>query len=130
MSTGGADIWTTGESRPLITSRQKEAGEDFWIDPEDLEKEKQRQLAIANRKSMEGEMSKEKLMTEVTAPYKQNWIGFFSVVIVVLAFIVTNFPEALENPRISFPDLVAGDPIPLQSTLKSATTEASEALQQ
>jgi hypothetical protein len=74
---------------------------------------------------MEGEMSKEKLMTEVTAPYKQNWIGIFSVLVVTLAFIVTNFPEALENPSISFPDLVADDPIPLQFTLNPAGDASS-----
>lgn len=73
-------------------------------------------------------MSKEKLMTEVTAPYKQNWIGIFSVGILVLAVIVNNFPEALENPAISFPDLVAGDPIPLQSILKSAAPDAIDSI--
>ena len=50
-------------------------------------------------------------MTEVVAPYKQNWIGLISVTVIVLAAIVTNFPELLENPSISFPDLDAGEPI-------------------
>ena len=84
-----------------------------------MEREQQRQQAISNRKAMEGEMSKEKLMTEVVAPYKQNWIGIMSVVVVALAAIVTKFPEVLENPTISFPDLDMGgvDPIPMKSTL-------------
>ena len=47
--------WDTAESRPLVASRSKEAGEDYWIDEKDLEEEKQRQEAIANRKAMEGE---------------------------------------------------------------------------
>ena len=72
-------------------------------------------------------MSKEKLMTEVVAPYKQNWIGIMSVVVVILATIVTNFPEVLENPTISFPDLDAGgDPVPMKSTLKRVITTLEE----
>ena len=65
-------------------------------------------------------MSKEKLISEVVAPYKQNWIGLMSVAVIILAAIVTNFPEVLENPAINFPDLDAvGDPIPMESKLKS-----------
>ena len=123
------DPSTVYEYKPLIAYKRKEAGEDFWIDPQDLEREQLRQQAIANRRAMEGEMSKEKLMTEVVAPYKQNWIGIMSVVIVILATIVTNFPEVLENPTISFPDLDnAGDPIPMKSTLKSAVTTTVESM--
>ena len=55
--------------------------------------------------ALEGEMPKEKLWTEVFAPYKQNWIGIFSVFIVVLATIVTKFPELLNAPVIQIPDL-------------------------
>ena len=54
---------------------------------------------------MEGSISKEKLREEVVAPYKQNWIGFFSTVIVILATIITKFPEAIEIPVIKIPDL-------------------------
>lgn len=50
-------------------------------------------------------MPKDKLWTEVFAPYKQNWIGVFSVVIILLATIVTNFPELLNQPVIQIPDL-------------------------
>ena len=48
---------------------------------------------------------KEKLMSEVTAPYKQNWIGYFSLMIGVLSVIIIKFPELLEQPSIPFPDL-------------------------
>ena len=54
---------------------------------------------------MEGEVPKEKLMSEVTAPYKQNWIGYFSLMIGVLSVIIIKFPELLEQPSIPFPDL-------------------------
>ncbi len=54
---------------------------------------------------MEGEISKQKLREEVVAPYKQNWIGLFSVLIVVLSTIVTKFPEMMQIPVIPIPDL-------------------------
>lgn len=96
------------------------------MDPKDVEREQQRQDAVANRKSMEGEMSKEKLISEVVAPYKQNWIGNISVVIIILAAIVTNFPEALENPSIGFPDLDMGEPIPMKTLKRTVVNEASQ----
>jgi hypothetical protein len=39
------------------------------------------------------------------APYKQNWIGLFSMVIVILSTIVIKFPEVIETPIIKIPDL-------------------------
>ena len=57
------------------------------------------------KKAMEGSISRERLRDEVVAPYKQNWIGFFSMGIVILATIVTKFPEVIENPVITIPDL-------------------------
>lgn len=42
--------WDTAESRPLVSSKSKEAGEDYWIDEEDLAKSIQRKQAIKNRK--------------------------------------------------------------------------------
>jgi hypothetical protein len=83
----------------------KEAGQDYWIDEKDLEADKLRKLAIKNRKAMEGEVPKEKLWSEVKAPYKQNWIGYFSVMIAVLTVIIIQFPELLEQPSIVIPDL-------------------------
>ena len=55
--------------------------------------------------ALEGEIPKEKLWEETLAPYKQNWIGFISIIVVVLATIVTKFPELLETPSPTFPDL-------------------------
>ena len=64
-----------------------------------------REQAIANRKALEGEVPKEKLWTEVKAPYQQNWIGYFSLMIVILSAITIKFPELLEQPVIEIPDL-------------------------
>lgn len=89
----------------MVKSVAKEAGQDYWIDPQDLEKERVREAAIKNRKALEGEVPKEKLMSEVTAPYKQNWIGYFSVFVAILSVIVIKFPELLDQPKIIFPDL-------------------------
>jgi len=49
------------ETRPLVRSISVEAGEDYWIDEDDLRKSLERQQAIKNRKIMEGEIPKEKL---------------------------------------------------------------------
>mmetsp|Transcript_16313 Transcript_16313/g.23125 ORF Transcript_16313/g.23125 Transcript_16313/m.23125 type:complete len:187 (+) Transcript_16313:77-637(+) len=93
------------EIRPIRRRDAVEAGLDYWIDDGDFEREKQRRIAVRNRKAMEGTISKEKLREEVVAPYKQNWIGFFSMMIVILATIITKFPEAIEIPVIKIPDL-------------------------
>jgi hypothetical protein len=93
------------EIRPLIRSKSVEAGEDYWIDEEDLKKSIERQNAIRNRKALEGEISQEKLVSEVVAPYKQNWIGLISVFMVAISFIVSKFPELLDTPQITIPDL-------------------------
>mmetsp|Transcript_18707 Transcript_18707/g.42565 ORF Transcript_18707/g.42565 Transcript_18707/m.42565 type:complete len:231 (-) Transcript_18707:2332-3024(-) len=107
---------TTQEYRPLVPSVRRDMGEDYWIDPVDLEREqrrieeqeKQRQKVVASIASGNGgdTISQEKLMTEVKAPYRQNWIGYFSVMVAVLSIIVSQFPELLEpTPTIRFPDL-------------------------
>ena len=59
----------------------------------------------SNTMSAVGAISKEKLRAEVVAPYKQNWIGLFSVFIVILSAIGTKFPELLQGPLIPIPDL-------------------------
>jgi hypothetical protein len=71
----------------------------------ELQRFEAQQQAIRNRQALEGEVSKEKLMTEVKAPYKQNWIGYFSVGIGILSAIIIKFPELLDQPTIRVPDL-------------------------
>jgi len=97
--------WEKSESRPLVTAKRIEAGQDYWMDEEELSKFEAQQQAIKNREALEGEISKEKLMTEVVAPYKQNWIGYFSVFIAIISTIVIKFPELLDQPTIGLPDL-------------------------
>ena len=93
------------ESRPLVKSVSREAGEDYWIDEDELATYTQQQEAIKNRKALEGEIPPQKLWSEVKAPYKQNWIGYFSVFIFILSAIVIKFPELLDQPMIAIPDL-------------------------
>ena len=93
------------EWRPLAKSRAVESGQDYWIDETELRKVQERERALKNRKLSVGEMPREKLRTEVVAPYKQNWIGLFSVGIGILAVIVSQFPELLQTPVITIPDL-------------------------
>jgi len=103
------------EYRPLVPSVRRDMGEDYWIDPADLEKEQRRieaqQRQNAERRSSSNNpsaqtISQEKLMTEVKAPYRQNWIGYFSLMVAVLSIIVSQFPELLEPAPITrFPDL-------------------------
>ena len=93
------------EWRPLAKSRAVESGQDYWIDETELRKVQERERALKNRKLSVGEMPREKLRTEVVAPYKQNWIGWFSVGIVMIATIISQFPELLNTPVIPIPDL-------------------------
>lgn len=87
----------------MLTDVSRELGEDYWIDEAELKKEKERLELL--RKRDPGQVPVEKLWVEVKAPYKQNWIGFISVAIVALAFIIKQFPELLDTPSVSFPDL-------------------------
>ena len=94
--------WETADLRPLVLSRSKELGEDYWIDEKDLQRERQR---MASRPPDPGQIPEKKLWKEVLSPYRQNWIGLISVGFVVLATIVTKFPELLSTPSITIPDL-------------------------
>ncbi|KAL7513370.1 hypothetical protein ACHAXN_010421 [Cyclotella atomus] len=93
------------ETRPIRRIDAIEAGLDYWMDEIDLEKERQRKIAAKNRKAMEGQISRDKLKEEVIAPYKQNWIGIFSVMIMILSMIIKKFPELMQIPVIPIPDL-------------------------
>jgi hypothetical protein len=95
--------WETAESRCIIKTISKEIGEDYWIDPKALQHYEARREAIQRREP--GQISNEKLWIEILSPYKQNWIGIISVIMVVLATIITKFPELVEAPTINFPDL-------------------------
>lgn len=94
--------WDTAESRPLIKENAQEAGEDYWIDEKDLQESAEKSKPP---KRLEGQVTDEKLWEEVLSPYRQNWIGMFSVMVLVLAVIVSQFPELLQTPIIPIPDL-------------------------
>jgi hypothetical protein len=83
-------------------------GEDYWIDPDDLERERRREeqqlRQQRSRPPRKDAIPKEKLWDEVKAPYQQNWIGYFSVVVAILSVIVLKFPELLDTPTIQFPE--------------------------
>mmetsp|Transcript_41549 Transcript_41549/g.58477 ORF Transcript_41549/g.58477 Transcript_41549/m.58477 type:complete len:194 (-) Transcript_41549:459-1040(-) len=106
-SSAAADKWDRerDDIRPLLKSKQIENGDDYWIDEKELNAFQLRMQAIKNRKAMEGEIPKDKLMDETLAPYKQNWIGFISVLIIVITTLITKFPELLDTPSIPFPDI-------------------------
>lgn len=93
--------WDTAESRSLISSSAREAGEDYWIDAEELKRQKEREEQIRARRRDERQIPDEKLWIEVLSPYKQNWIGLISVTIIVIAFIFKNFPEVIDPPIIT-----------------------------
>jgi hypothetical protein len=97
--------WETAESRTLITSAAREAGEDYWIDLEELKREQER--AERRRLRDPGQIPDQKLWTEVLSPYRQNWIGLISVSIIAFAFIFKYFPEVINPPVIAdIPELL------------------------
>jgi hypothetical protein len=102
-ATGDAFPWETAESRSIVSTVSKEMGEDYWIDPEELNAAEARRTALQKREP--GQIPNEKLWIEILSPYKQNWIGIISVIMVVLTTIVTKFPELVEAPTITIPDL-------------------------
>ena len=82
-----------------MSSNARELGEDYWIDEEELRRQREREAQIRARDP--GQIPEEKLWIEVLSPYKQNWIGLISVSIIALAFIFKNFPEVTDPPMIS-----------------------------
>lgn len=101
-----SQFWEIAESRPIISARSKELGEDYWIEEAELLKQQQEQTAARlRRQEAVGQIPDEKLWSEILGPYKQNWIGFISVFIIVIAVIVKEFPELLNYPVIRLPDL-------------------------
>ena len=94
--------WDTAESRTIISATAREAGEDYWIDVEEMkrvEEQERRQRRIKPRDP--NQIPDQKLWIEVLRPYKQNWIGLISVSIIVFAFIFKYFPEVIDPPIIT-----------------------------
>ena len=112
------------EVRPIRRRDAVEAGLDYWIDEEDMERERERRIALRKRRRRRyattsssspwsstttetggGAMSTDRLREEVVAPYKQNWIGLVSIFFAAMSAILTEFPELLQIPVIPIPDL-------------------------
>lgn len=95
------------EVRPLVRENAQERGLDYWMDESEVQRVQERERIRKERFSRRSpsQVPDEKLRGELVSPYKQNWIGLISVSIIVLSFIVTNFPELAEAPRIPIPDL-------------------------
>lgn len=102
----GDEFWDTSESRSIVSNVSVLQGDDYWIDEKDLKKSQEREQAIKNRIALEGQIPTARLRDEIVAPYKQNWIGYISVMVIVLAVIGSQFPELLQIPIIpNVPDL-------------------------
>ena len=95
-------FWETAERRTIVSAAAREAGEDYWMDAEALQRlNEQQQQQQQRRRRDPNQMSDQKLWIEVLSPYKQNWIGLISVSMIVFAFIFKYFPEVIDPPIIS-----------------------------
>jgi hypothetical protein len=101
----GSALWDQAEVRPLISDKAVEQGQDYWIDEAELAKERERKQRMVQSRQQPGRVSDEKLWKEILSPYQQNWIGIATVIVVILAVIVSQFPELLNTPSIPIPDL-------------------------
>jgi len=89
---------------------KQEAGEDFWVDPQLLQKEVARTRAQQARtklfKRREKVYSPDKLKSEISSPYRNNAIGYVVLTIAVVVTGLSFFPELLElnSATPTFPD--------------------------
>jgi hypothetical protein len=93
--------WETAERRTFISAVAREAGEDYWIDMEELKRIQDTEQRMKVRRRDTDQISDQKLWIEVLSPYKQNWIGLISVSMIVFAFIFKYFPEVIDPPVIT-----------------------------
>jgi len=92
--------------------KRREAGEDFYIDPELYKEEMERKRAAESRrksfKRRENTYAEDKLRNEIAAPYKNNLIVYIVVGVGLAAVLFSFFPGLLENnvatSIASFPD--------------------------
>lgn len=83
---------------------KREAGEDYWVDPALLLSEQERKEQEETRRKQlrlrERPFEEEKLRTEISAPYKNNYIGAIVLGVGAVAFFFYYFPNLLESPVI------------------------------
>ncbi|GMH77338.1 hypothetical protein TL16_g07371 [Triparma laevis f. inornata] len=105
-STSDTDsIFKTKDTRPLISSSAIESGLDYWISDSDQKTFTLRKKLQKRKKLNEKQIDSKKLKEEISAPYRENWIGVFSLLIATLSVIIIKFPELVETPIIPIPDL-------------------------
>jgi len=91
---------------------KREQGEDYYVDPQLLKDELEREQAIAKRrksfKLKKDAYAPEKLKQELAAPFKNNYISVIVIGVGVVALIFAAFPDLLEDNLAgsiaSFPD--------------------------
>jgi len=91
---------------------KREQGEDYYVDPELLKDELEREAVVTKRrkrfKLKKDSYAEDKLKQELAAPYKNNVIGTIVIGVGVIAVFFAAFPGLLEEnlaPSIaSFPD--------------------------
>mmetsp|Transcript_22922 Transcript_22922/g.50138 ORF Transcript_22922/g.50138 Transcript_22922/m.50138 type:complete len:219 (-) Transcript_22922:375-1031(-) len=89
--------------------QKREAGEDFWLDPELLQDDVAKRRKEESRRKQykrKGGYAEEKLKQELVSPYKNNTIGLIVVGIAFFAVLLSFFPELLEitNVEPQFPE--------------------------
>lgn len=92
------------------TELKREAGEDYWVDPQllkaELDRKQQEESRRKQFKLQETSFQPDKLKQEIVSPYKNNVIGYVVLGIGAIAVFFAQFPELLENnvALIQFPD--------------------------
>jgi hypothetical protein len=122
-NSGGGPVddfpWESAESRPLISSKKIELGEDYWVDEQDMiqylahqQRAEQQKKRRRDGPTTAGQITPEKLWTEVLSPYKNNWIGLISVSIVAIAFIfkVRNAPLSPKKQNNTKQNIISHSP--------------------
>ena len=95
-----SDSIVAAYSGDSLASKQ-EAGEDFWVDPQQLEDEVATRRAAERRKKQYARKKDvyktDKLKEEITSPYKNNVITYIVLGVGVAAALFAAFPGLLEN---------------------------------
>lgn len=110
-----SDTIIAAYSGDTLETKQR-AGEDYWVDPAQamLDSKARRQAKTRLKRYKRSEFSKdafksEKLKDEISAPYKNNIIGYTVLAFGAAAVVFNFFPSLLELPDLAankFPDVL------------------------
>jgi hypothetical protein len=102
-------------SGDTLETKQR-AGEDYWVDPAEAmlasqaKRRAQTRLKRYQRKELKEDAFKsDKLKKEISAPYKNNIIGYLVLAFGIAAVIFNFFPSLLELPDLAatkFPEVL------------------------